>query len=430
MRFSSWGRGLAAAALLGLVCYWTAARVAVFQIRNWAEDSFWRGRIGEALEHYENLRDFGWSAADGLTGMREVYLAALESSAFRTGPLRIAPGEITRRCGKAVRRQVEEAPLAADTWAGLADLMSVLKPENQGRRIYRLEELAGPPEARLEIEDLLQIRALEVSVALDPNAVYYRDTLADLAWGLGLREFAKRHYGEVVTILPDPTRHLFLAPGRVTEELGEVVVEGFERAVKPPRSAEREMVYRHLGIFLLGQERFEEASGAFQQAQKASGRSYASWRAYAAIHLGRVDEAIALYREALSQKSMETQDRFHVLLNLGSLLEQQGRHREAAEDLRSALLLKPREPRALLLLGQVYESMQLWQDAEEHYVRASEIGSDRISTLVNLVAFYRRIGRPGLALVPAQELVKLQPDEPLYRKQIEDIQADFESKGP
>jgi membrane fusion protein (multidrug efflux system) len=43
-------------------------------------------------------------------------------------------------------------------------------------------------------------------------------------------------YGEVVTILPDPDKHLFLASGKVSEEMAELVVKALTSALNDPMS--------------------------------------------------------------------------------------------------------------------------------------------------------------------------------------------------
>jgi hypothetical protein len=71
--------------------------------------------------------------------------------------------------------------------------------------------------------------------------------------------------------------------------------------------------------------------------------------------------------------------------------------------------------------------MGLWQDAEDCYVRASEIGSERITNLAQLVQFYRRIGKPDLALLAARKMMQMEPNEPVYRQQVEELEADIEN---
>jgi tetratricopeptide (TPR) repeat protein len=424
MSLGGWNRAPLAVLLLALAWFWTASRAAAFQIRTEAETAFWSGRLEEALGKYRLLEHFGPSKRKARAGVLEVYLNFMGNP--RQGGK--APGASGEKMGsqlqKAVRGRLQEEALSPDAWTSLADVYGALKPGNQTLRTYSLEEIARNTQDQLEIEDLLRIRALEVSLELDWNDYFHRNTLGDLAWQLGLRDYAKKQYSEVVTIDPDLDKHLFLAPGEVSDEMVDLVVASLNRAMQPPRNASRETVYRTLGQFFLKQRRYPEAYDAFQKSEDVSGRSTASWKALAVSAQGRVDEAIALYREAMAVEELEPDNRFYVLSYLGGLLELQGRHREAAEAFRSALVFKPHNPGTL---GRVYESMGLWQDAEDCYVRASEIGSERITNLAQLVQFYRRIGKPDLALLAARKMMQMEPNEPVYRQQVEELEADIEN---
>jgi tetratricopeptide (TPR) repeat protein len=417
------GRGLLAGFLLLASGGWCAARIGAYEMFEAGRHSYWNGRFREAFERYrwgERLAPLDLRILDG---EREVLLGAMESSSVRESHFGMKWEQVADRCAALLTREIDLAPLRADTWSGVADFYGVLKPLNQQRRVYSLATLSPRPEENLEVEDLLQIRALEVAARLDPNSYYLRDSLGDLAWGLGLRALAVANYREAVTLLPDHTKHLFVGALDLAPELVDAVAQGLERSVRPPRSAEAEPVYRNLGIFLMERGRFREARAAFDQAERHSrSPSYAFWQAYVESRQGNLDEAIRLYRKALSTGDPSADDRLRIYLDLGELLDRRGRYAEAALELNRALTLSPRDSRALLLQGKVYESLGRAEDAEEMYVKATETGSDHIAPLANLVDFYRRIGKPGEALVPARKLVELVPDEPVYRQQVKDLE--------
>lgn len=408
---------------------WAGFRVAGSEIKARAEKSFWAGNLPEARKEYERLARMGPFIREGRRGLLETCLGSLDETQKPSNRSLLPFQEAGRACARIAARQVEDFPLSAETWMGVADLYGAVKIENQKKRVYSLEDFSRPAESRLEKEDLLQIRSMEIGLAVDPNGVYARDVLADLAWSLGLFDLARAQYGELMTLEPDPNAHPFLAASKVSEDLEKVVVEGMERAVRPPRDARPEVVYRNLGAFYLQQERFSDAVKAFEKAERTSGRSYAQWRAYALTRKGDLQGAIPIYQNALAADPLTPEERFHVLLSVGDLLEMVGRRQEASQALRSAFVLQPRNPQAVLLLARVTEELGLWTEAEELFVKGSEIGTDRISGLANLVAFYRRSGKPSLALQPARELSKENPDEQLYRKLVQDLEAEIEAVG-
>jgi tetratricopeptide (TPR) repeat protein len=419
-------RRLAAGIAIVLALGWTAVRFGAATVRGRAWEDFWQGRLRPALDGYRTaarLEPWSWDAREG---EREVYSSGLERPSALASEAGLDPSEASRRIASLIAAQVRSAPLLPGTWAGVGEFYGALKPENQRHRVYRLEEISPDPAENLEPEDILQIRALEVASRIDPNGFYYRDTLGDLAWGLGLRELAQEAYREAVHLNPDTRSHLFLGGPRLDPGLAEVTVEAMTRSVLPPRSAHPETVFRQLGVLLISLEKYAEARASFERAEQNShGKDYSLWQAHAAERQGLEEDAIRLYRRALARGRLDRDRRFRVYLRLGLLLERMGRHRDAADEIRSALMLKQRDPQGLLALARIYENLGLIPEAEEQYLRASEAGSDRVPGLVSLVSFYRRIGRPERALSPARKLRDLQPGEPIYQRQLEEIQKDI-----
>ena len=422
-------RGPIAGILLAAVLAWTAVRLSAFEIQAAARQAFWAARFQAALSGYMALERWNPLALEAVDGRLEVLLAAMESPGVVAAEMGMDFPEAARRGGEVLKRLVAAAPLRPETWAGAADFFGELKMENQRHRVYALHEISVRPEDNLEPEDVLEIRARERATRVDPNGVYYWDTLGDLCWDLGLRGLGGGAYGESVTLLPDPGKHLFLAPADRLPDLGEIAVQALERALGPPRNADPESVYRNLGTLLMRLGRFAEARSAFEKAEKvAVAGNYISLQAFAAAHQGLTEEAIRLYRRALAQDRLEAGGRFRNHLRLGQLLEKAGRHAEAARELQIALGIRPGDLRALLLLGQIDETLGLVDEAEELYVKAFETSEEPITALVNLVEFYRRIGRPAEALIPARRLVELQPKERVYRKLIQQLSVEIDSR--
>ena len=416
-------RGAVAGLLLIGILGWTAVRVAASDLQAEGRRAFWKGNLREALERYRAGVRLDPTDLQTLDGERDTYLSALQSPALLESELGLSALEAGERCGRILALQVESAPLRPETWGGVAEFYGALKLENQKKRVYSLERISARPEENLEPEDILEIRALEASTTVDPNGVYYWDVLGDVAWNLGLRSLALGCYREAVTLAPDPTQHPFMNGVTLDPALAEVVVAGMVRALEPPRNAPRETVYRHLGGFFLGTGRFREAQESYRKAEAvAPAGNYASYQAWAAASQGNYQEAAALYRRSLARDRLEAEERSRIHLSLASTLINLGRYQEAAPELRNALILQPRDPRALVELGRVYERLELMADAEEQYVRAADSSTDRVTPLVALIEFYRRTGQPVQALAAARKLMEIRPGEEVYRKQVEQIQ--------
>jgi tetratricopeptide (TPR) repeat protein len=419
-----------AAILLAGAWGWCGIRLWAAETLKTAEAAFWKGDIRNSSAGFVRAGEWGFAAFEAKRGLRDALFMALESPRARESQLRASFESSAKRCGRLLAEQVREAPLRAEVWSGVGDFYELIKPENQKGRVYSLEQLSESRESSLEIEELLGIRALQRAVQLDPNAIYQRGEIGRLAWGLGLKAMALEQFTEATTLVSDLERHAFLAEGQVSPEIEKAVVQGMRRAAQPPRNADKETTFRHLGIFLLDQGQYAQAREAFEEAGRGTGTTHFRWQAACEELLGHREQAVTLYRSALAAEAVDAADRVHLLLSEAQILEDMGRHPEAAEAVRAALELDPRNPRGLLLLGRVSEALGSWWEAEDAYVRASEIGSDRIGPLADLVAFYRRSKRPLLALQPARKLVELQPDEPLYRRQVKELQDEIDSSEP
>lgn len=430
MTYRRASRGVIALILLFGAWYWCGARLWAAASIKAGEAAFWKGDIRDASVAFDRAASWGFASFEARRGQRDALFMALQSPRAREKHLRLSFEACARRSGQLLAAQIEQAPLRAEVWSGAGDFFELIKPENQKGRVYSLEQLTRPREANLEIEELLGLRSMEVAVQLDPNAIYQRGEIARMAWRLGLKSMALKQFTEAMTLVSDLERHAFLAEGKVSPEVEEAVVKGMRRAALPPRNADKETTFRHLGIFLLGQEQYAQARAAFDEASEGTGITHFRWQAQSEELLGHHEQAAALYRSAAEKEAGDTADKVYLLLCVGQTLEDMGRHAEAIQPVRAAMMLEPRNPRGLLLLARINEALGSWSEAEAAYVQASEIGADRIVALAELVSFYRRSQRPILALEPARELVELQPDEPLYRKQVKELQDQIDLSEP
>jgi tetratricopeptide (TPR) repeat protein len=422
-------RGPVAVILLLVVLSGTAVRLAAARLQLGGHRAFWTGQYATALSRYRWLELVDPLNLEGMDGQLQLFLGAMDSSAQVASELNMGFSEAAGRGSAVLKHLVERAPLRPETWGGVADFFGAVKLENQRHRVYALGNISPRPEENLEPEDLLQIRALELASAVDPNGYYYWDTLGDLCWNLGLHSLALQDYREAVTLQPDQSQHLFLSATDLAPELEETAVRAMGQAVLPPRNADPESVHRSLGYFLMSRGRFGEAQEAFRKAgvESLSG-DYSALQAYAAAHEGHDDEAIRLFRKALAWNGLEPEEAFQIHMNLGDLFEKGGNQEEAAREFHAALSIRPRDPQALLTLGRIVERLGRLEEAEDLYVKAADTSAGRITSLVNLVEFYRRIGRPAEALGPAQKLVELEPDEAIYRKLVQQLSQEIDGR--
>lgn len=123
--------------------------------------------------------------------------------------------------------------------------------------------------------------------------------------------------------------------------------------------------------------------------QFASALNRDEWarRAYAAHQAGRIDEAIIEYRYAAAARP----DSMPVFLNLAFCLDRCGRWEESAAVLQYALLKWPKEPRVLMLMGDVQYGLGDLHYARRCYEAAVRTRPWDLNLLHNLTAVYRRL---------------------------------------
>ncbi len=131
----------------------------------------------------------------------------------------------------------------------------------------------------------------------------------------------------------------------------------------------------YLGRTKHSENRFEEAVQAFEECLKQEPRNIKAednlGLAYAA--LGQVDEAAAAYRKAIAWQAQKVDKDEGPFLDLGSLLLDQRRPKEAMPYLMQAAQLSPADSRAHEQLGKAYEMESKLPEAQSELEKAVEL---------------------------------------------------------
>jgi tetratricopeptide (TPR) repeat protein len=153
------------------------------------------------------------------------------------------------------------------------------------------------------------------------------------------------------------------------------------------------------GWYLLGrtkynENRFAEAVSAFQQSLKLDpqnvktednlGLSYAG--------LGRNEEAIAAYQQAMAWQAQAPLRNPGPYINLASLLIDQNRFGEAVSNLLQAVEIAPRESRAHELLGKAYTRLEQFPNAQTELEKAIELSPQKSNLHCMIAPVYRKQG--------------------------------------
>jgi tetratricopeptide (TPR) repeat protein len=165
----------------------------------------------------------------------------------------------------------------------------------------------------------------------------------------------------------------------------------------------------HLGTARVAQGRLDDAVAAFDEALRIDPDSSTAHYnlGLALMHLGQLDEAISQFEEAL-----RGDDGFpNAHGALGRALIQRGRRGEALEHLRQEIKSNPQSVEARLNLATLLAESDA-KEADRLLREALKIAPENPQVHYNLGAFLLMHKRPGEALAPLAEAVRLMPDHP------------------
>jgi tetratricopeptide (TPR) repeat protein len=150
----------------------------------------------------------------------------------------------------------------------------------------------------------------------------------------------------------------------------------------------------YLGRTKYNESRFAEAVEAFQQCLKREERSVraADNLGLAYAGLGRTEEALAAYQQAIAWQAERPEKSPGPYLDLGSLLLDQNRAKDALPALQQAAALAPRHPRVHEQLGKAYLQLEQLAEAQASLERAVELAPESAPLHFMLGQVYRRNG--------------------------------------
>ncbi len=150
----------------------------------------------------------------------------------------------------------------------------------------------------------------------------------------------------------------------------------------------------YLGRTKYNENRFEEAIHAFEQCLKLDPRNVKVednlGLSYAA--LGRNEEAAAAYQQAIAWQSQAALKNSGPYIDLGRLLLDQNRPKEAVSYLLQAIEIAPREARAHELLGKAYTWLEQLPKAQTELEKAIELSPQSANLYCVLAPVYRKQG--------------------------------------
>ena len=278
-----------------------------------------------------------------------------------------------------------------------------------------------------------------------PDLIEAQRSLAGLSIRKGDMNALEQAANQIITLQPDSPdgyalRAISLMNRHLLTEAGEAVRKAISVAPQSP------VGYVQLGALELVQKQYPEAVKAYQNALERDQNSTDALRGLmnALLIQDRVDQAVAAANSQIAKapnnaefydllgtalfnnkkdlggaetalrKSIELQgSNADALIKLGEVQAARGEVDQAIATYEQAAKDHPHNANFQTLLGQLYESKQDWNRAQEAYQKALEITPNDPLTCNNLANVMLRLGgNPDLAMTLAQTARRGMPDSP------------------
>jgi tetratricopeptide (TPR) repeat protein len=170
----------------------------------------------------------------------------------------------------------------------------------------------------------------------------------------------------------------------------------------------------YLGRTKYNENRFEEAIKAFQRSLELRPRSAAAGDGLGLSYSGlnRTAEAITSLQNAITWQENAAVKSPEPFVDLGDLLNQQGRFEEALPVLQQAVAIAPRNIRAHEILGKTLLNLNRLADAQRELEAAISIDPDQAALHYLLGQIYRKQGQLEKAKIEMQRFQELKAKEP------------------
>ena len=150
----------------------------------------------------------------------------------------------------------------------------------------------------------------------------------------------------------------------------------------------------NLGRTKYNENRFAEAISAFQQCLKLDSRNVRAEDnlGLSFAGLGRNEEAAAAYRQAIAWQAQSLAKNPRPYMDLGSLLIDENRPKEAVTFLLQAIEIDPRDSKTHELLGKAYSRLEEFPKAQVELEKAIELSPQTPNLHCMLAPVYRKQG--------------------------------------
>ena len=243
----------------------------------------------------------------------------------------------------------------------------------------------------------------------------------------GRQDKAENIFEQLLKVLPSDADDLH-SLGGVAYQLGkyEIAIDLLNKAIQ--NDSTRDYLYCNLGSLLKSQGRLDEAVASYRNAL-AINPNYAEAHNNLGIALkaqGKLDEAIASYQRAIAINPDYAEAHF----NLGNALSDKGKSAEAATSYKGAIAINPDYAEAYNNLGIVLKAQDKMDEAVTSYQCAITINPNYTEALHNLGVILKDQGKLDEAATLYERVLALDPTHPSARHMLAALRGQTTEMAP
>ncbi len=313
-----------------------------------------------------------------------------------------------RQAQALVARRLRATPYRAYDWSLASDIYLHQARKERRAASLDLSQLSEDPLANLTRNEWLGVLALETATRWEPNNYIYHDLLVEFLLEIGSVGKAADHCRRAVAAFPHLDDHRYLVRPKLSPELLEAALQGFEDAAEGISMVTRAEIACDTARLLIQNGQDVRAVPYLTGAIADSPRSF-----LAHYLLGDLRYRTKEYQEAIEHLEqaarLKPSDPWpHYLLGRAHMAL--GEIGPAVSEMRQAREAAPTEVQFFHGLGEVLESAGKLPEAERQFVAATNLHPHDAAAWWALLAFYERHHQGDTADVCAI-LLRLLPED-------------------
>jgi len=330
------------------------------------------------------------------------------------------PRTLARLAFLSYAETLKRQPGSSKAWAGIAELFKKARILRVKEGTFDLDALDETAPSAYDEEDRLVIGAYQLAVRFEPNNYFYHAYLGDFYDERGFRAEALASYAKAIEVMPDLSWHYYLPKTDVPEDLYAAASGALNGALRTNTGFTKDRIWQNMGDLA---ERGHDPASALQYYRRAADTAHdPSPYLYLLGSLyfteKRYDEAEPILTESLSRGTLQPRVKGLSLTLLGRCAMLRKDNRKAVDYLKQARWISPHVSYIAVDLGRAYEQLGQFDKAEPEYLTAIRLDPSRASVYTALIDMYRRTRQINKAIPLAERLVRMFPDDPIFKTQL------------